>query len=296
MARIREARDFLETLLRARQWPEAWQAMRDLEVKAILDWDDGGFYHDELAPYNRRFYFHEFVAALHRHQLEYLGEAEPHEMFDLSQGPEGLAGDFLDRIQRLDFLMARRFHQALVCRSERPLNRAVTPEQMSGFLFSSSARRDDSGHIEGLRGVRITSAGEASSRVALALGEVYPRPLAFDELLPYAGSPEALSEILFPLALSGFAGFHVYGFPCEERVTERPRACRLVRYQAARSRFVTNARHVTVELDEMCRRLVQLADGTRSHREIAAALGPEGAHDQVVPTLKLMASRALLDG
>ncbi len=294
--RIRQAREFLGTLLESHHWPKAWGEMRDHEVKAMLKWNDGSLYHDELAPFNQRFYLHEFAAAAQRHQLQYLGEAEPHEMFDPSRGMDGLAGDVLERVEHLDFLKARRFHQALVCRAERSLNRSIAAQQMPGFLFSSCARREDDGKIAGLRGVRITAADEVNSAVALALGEVYPLPLTFNELVPYVGNEEALCEILFALAITGFADLHVYHFPCEERVSDRPRASRLARYQAARSPFVTTARHGAVELDEIGRRLVQLADGTRTQAEIAAALGAEMELDRVVSGLKWMASRALLEG
>lgn len=294
--RIRQARELLESLLVTHHWPKAWQEMRDREVKAMLKWHDGSLYHDELAPFNQRFYLHEFAAAAGRHQLQYLGEADPHQMFDPSQGAEGLAGGVLERMQHLDFLKARRFHQALVCRAERTLNRSITPQQMSGFLFSSSGRREDDGQIAGLRGVRISEADEASCSVALALGAVYPLPAAFEELVPYVGNEEVLCEILFALVITGFADLHVFDFPCEERVTERPRVSRLARYQAALSAFVTTARHDTVELDEIGRRLVQLADGTRGVAEIAQALGSEIEPERVVSGLKWMASRALLEG
>ncbi len=294
VARIRQARAFLETLLSTHYWPKDWRPMRDSEVKALLNLQDGGLYHDELAQFNQRFYFHEFLAAAHRHRLEYLGEAEPYHMFDLSESHGGPVHNFLERVQYLDFLKARRFHQALVCRAERPLNRAVTPQQMSGFLFSSSAQRVENGRIEGLRGVSLSDADEVSSRIALTLGQVYPLPVAFDELLPYTGNKEALAEILFALVVTGFADLHVYSFPCETRLTERPCVSRLVRYQAARSPFVTSARHETIELDQMGQRLVELADGTRSQAEIAEALGPE-ALDNVVAGLKWMAAHALLE-
>ncbi len=195
--RIRQAREFLEFLQRVRLLSAPWQALRDHEVKLLLDRDDGGLYHDELAECNQRFYFHEFAAAARRHGLEYLGEAEPHEMFDPTGALAGFEGDLVEREQYLDFLKARRFRQTLLCRAERPLRRQISPEQMREFLFSAPARRLENGQIEGARGVCITPANEAAARVALALGEVHPLPLPFEDLVPYAGGVEALSEIAY---------------------------------------------------------------------------------------------------
>jgi SAM-dependent methyltransferase len=295
VARISQAREFLQTLLRTHLGPAEWEAQRDSEIKGLLAKDDGSLYHDDLAEINQRFYFHEFIAAAHLHRLQYVGEAEPHQMFDPTGALAAFEGDFLEREQQLDFLKTRRFRQNLLCRSERPLTREISPQQMRGFLFSAPARQLENGSVEGSRGARV-SGNEAALRVAMAIGEVYPLPASFEELVPYASDEDTLGEILCAFLIGGFADLHVYGFPCEERVTERPRASRLVRSQAARSEMVTNACHISVQLDELGRRIVELADGTRTQAEIADGLGVEGAHEMLPARLEWMASRALLEG
>ena len=64
----------------------------------------------------------------------------------------------------------------------------------------------------------------------------------------------------------------MHDFPCQEVVTARPCASRLVRYQAALGGNVTNACHLPVSLDEIGRSLASLLDGTRTHAEIARDL------------------------
>jgi SAM-dependent methyltransferase len=295
-ARLAQAREFLRLLARARLLSPPWQALRDHEVKALLARDPGSFYHDELAPRNQRFYFHEFIAAARHHGLQYLGEAEPHEMFDPARLLAGFAGDFVEREQHLDFLKARRFRQTLLCRAETTLRRETSPQQMHEFLFSAPARRLANGQIEGARRVRISPPSEPVREVALALGEVDPLPLAFDELIPYAGSAQLLEEILYSMATAGFADLHVFDFPCQDSVSERPRAARLVRYQAARSPYVTSACHIAVELNEAERRLVALLDGTRTHGELAAALPVKAGRGWLKARMEQMAGRGLLEG
>jgi len=60
---------------------------------------------------------------------------------------------------------------------------------------------------------RITTVNEAAVRVAIALGEVHPLPLPFEDLAPYAGGVEVLSEIAFELTTAGFVDLHVFDFP-----------------------------------------------------------------------------------
>ena len=294
--RIAPARELLEMLYEVRRVSPAWQALREIEFTALLERDDAELYHDELNEWNERFYFHEFAAAARRHGLEYLGEAEPHEMFDAPGLLGDFEGDIVEFEQYLDFFKARRFRQTLLCRQEAPIRRQTSPEQMEDFLFSAPARRLDNGRIEGARGISISAENEAAARVALALGEVDPLPLLFDDLVPYAGSPEALGEILYEFLVVGFADLHVFDFPCEDSVTERPRASRLARYQAERTSDVTSACHMVVHIDDLGLKLLRLLDGTRTHDQLAADLQVENADALLRPSLQWMAAHGLLEG
>jgi hypothetical protein len=135
------------------------------------------------------------------------------------------------------------------------------------------------------------------------MGETYPLPLAFNELVPYAGSRDALQTILFGLTTGGFADLHVFDFPCEETVTSKPAASRLARHQATTSKFVTSACHRVVELDDVGRELVLLLDGTRDHeqlaRDLAAVSGApplEKIREHLSTSLEWLAGVALLEG
>lgn len=294
--RMGQARQFLENLLKVRGPSQPWLAVRDEEARLILDQEDASLYHDDLAEWNQCFYFHEFAAAAGRHGLQYLGEAELHKMFDPKGTVGAFQGDLIDYEQYLDFMNPRRFRRTLLCRADRPLRRQISPEPMLGFLFSAPGRRLENGQIEGARKVCIETSNEAVISVATALGEVYPLPAPFEKLVSYAGSAEVLSQMLYEMMLLGFVNLHVFDFPCQRTVTERPRASRLVRYQAPRSKAVASACHIATNLDDVSRRLVELLDGTRSHDELAAALDVENAREALGPCLERMATHGLLEG
>jgi hypothetical protein len=95
------------------------------------------------------------------------------------------------------------------------------------------------------------------------LHDAAPLPVAFDELIPYAGGKRALREILFAFLRAGCVDIHVHDFPCEETASERPRVSQLARYQAATSELLTNACHALVRLDPRARRMLPGLDGTR---------------------------------
>jgi SAM-dependent methyltransferase len=204
---------------------------------------DDLLFHDVMAEVSDPSWFHEFVEHAARHRLQFLGEADPHEMFDL----RGCLLD-VDGEQREDWRKQRSFRQTLLCLSEVTLRRRVNAARMDRFLFS-----------ENPHGHRV-SGGEA---VAQALHDAAPLPVEFDELIPYAGGRRALREILFGLLRAGCVDLHVHDFPCEESAGERPRASVLARYQAVSRDVVTNACHVLVRLDARTRRVLPGLNGTR---------------------------------
>jgi SAM-dependent methyltransferase len=278
--RIAEARRLLERLDHA-------------EATSLMEQGDDSLFHDDLAPINDPVWFREFAAHAQRHGLQYLGEADSHKTFHTAMAEaQEEAADVIEREQYVDFLKLRRFRQTLLCRQEIALDRATGPARMDEFLFSENTGAQ-----------RISSGDRAVEAVAQALRDTAPLPAPFEELIPYAGNRELLREILFALLTAGCLNLHVHGFPCQETVTERPRASRLARYQAAGEGNVTNACHLPVELDVIARHLVRLLDGTRTHDEIARDLaaiegGPslEEVRRYLPSSLDWLARLALLEG
>jgi hypothetical protein len=258
----------------AKMLAEARQLLAQLpheEAASLLEQDDDILFHDDLAPINHPVWFHEFAAHAARHKLQYLGEADPHEMFDPREIP---ASTLLDREQYLDFLKLRRFRQTLLCRSEVRLTHNANATDMDRFLFSANPH-----------GRRLPGEDRAVEAVVQAIDDAAPLPLEFDDLVPYAGSPAALREILFSLTISGCVDLNVYAFPCQEEVTTRPRASRLARYQAVESSIVTNACHIPVQLDPAAHKLLLRLDGSRTRSTLARHRG----------TLSWLARMALLE-
>lgn len=285
--RIGAVRGLLNDLQNRAGMPEGLLA----EIRAVLERNDAGIYHDDLAAINQPVYLHEFVEHAARHGLQYLGDA------DLAV--TGLEPGSVEREQYLDFLHMRRFRHTLLCHEGTEL-REPPPDALDDFLYSSGALLAE-GRWVAASGASLATADDKVHGLLQALADCYPLPAPFDDLLPYAGPPGALREILRKLVAGGFAELHVYDFPCEEGVTEHPRASRLARLQAISSQRVTNLCHQVVELDEIGRRLLVLLDGTRDHAAIARDLAggadaPAAEIERHLPSsLEWMARMALLE-
>jgi len=249
----------------------AWQPMIENEVRSSLNLDPGWLYHDEIAPINDPFLIRDFAARAARHSLQYLGDAQPHLMFDSRVPLDWVGGDVIEREQYFDFLCFRSFRMTLLCRSEVALARPPGPEQMDQFYFASSAR-EANGQIQGLHSVCMKNPPEPVARVARAMGAVYPQPLSFQELLAPAGDPDALRTILFMLVTSGFAALHTHRDKPPGPLRSHPRANRLARWESAVMGVVTWCDHQPRALDSLTRALIDLMDGTRDFDSIAKHL------------------------
>ncbi len=265
-ARLLAARRFLRLLLESELAAGAWRALLEAEARRLLDKEDDALFHDDLAPVNHAVSILQFAAHAARHRLQYLAEAEPHQIFDHRGMLRGFKGSRLAREARLDCLKLRRFRQTLLCRREVKLAASPDPRRMPDFFFSGVRQHPETG------GVQVASSDPAVRNVVQALDDVYPLPLPFAELVPYAGGGKAAREILFHLVAGGAANLHAYDFPCAGEAGACPRASALARYQAARSTRVTSLCHLTVELDDFARAVLRQLDGRRGADSIAAAV------------------------
>jgi SAM-dependent methyltransferase len=300
--RIVRARSLLRMLADARTVTSGWQTMIDEEVRLMSTDEEGWFFHDDLAPVNDAFHVRDFAVRAARHSLQYLGDAQPHLMFDSRISLGWVGGGVIEREQYFDFLCLRPFRQTLLCASEVRLERPATAERMDGFLFSSPARQSN-GQVEGLNSACLAEPPESVARVAAAMGAVYPQPVPFDELLESVGDREALRGILFALIGSGFAEFHVHDFAPRASVGPRPLASRLARWETAHTGSVTYSRHTVNKLDGIVRALIEQLDGTRDLDELAAGLAKvEGAppfaaiRERLPEVLAHMRRTGLLEG
>jgi len=277
-------------------------------------------YHDDLAEVNEGVYFHEFVSDAKRHGLQFLSEAVLSDMDDarfpeeVREGLSGLAhGDVIRREQYLDFLKCRVFRQTLLCRSELSPGHEVEDLNLDEFYIASSARAESpqpdfsSGKVEqfsGLKGGSLRTDHPAAKAALVALGDVYPMALTWEELLTEARQRlsiqglepdvEVLKEILIGACKRGLVQLSVHRPAFVLKASERPLASGLARLQATKGKSVVNLVHESVHLDdELSRNFLQLLDGTHDQAAlveellaIARRANPEVTVEQVASAVE----------
>ncbi len=315
-------------------WRNPEDSGRDLlraEFERILGYEPGHLYHDDLADYNVPVYFRDFMDQASRHSLQYLGEADYHEMFGPPDTGTGASGARIppdsDRVefeQYLDFLRCRRFRQTLLCHDGIVLDRTTPPPRLNGLYVASPLRAESAApdftpgkgeRFLGPKGSQIETDFPAAKAALVALAQVYPASLGFGELLKRSRAlaaagrtngddwpshiAEELGRMLLRLyqvnAVELYAGCSRF----TTELSERPEASRLVREQLKTDRVVISQLHRRVEIpDERLGRLLQLADGTRDiatlHRDLTVAAGAEVKLESMVQNLRNGASVALM--
>lgn len=304
--KVHQALALARFLAESREDPDLFGQLLKDELERLMRTSPNYVFHDVLAPINEPSYFSDFVAHAGRHRLQYLGEADFHEMLDHGFKPEvastlsRLSGNRIQREQYLDFVKCRRFRQTLLCHDDQRLDLALRSEQAAGFYVASMARPvspqpDLQGStpekFEGPKAASLTTNSPLAKNALHILGELWPEPLHFDELLARVrqriqghGAREKGAVEQDPLELGrtvmqayavGLAELHTYLPSYARKAGDRPAASALARFQARHGGFVTSLYHTSMSVeDALARQLVLLLDGSRDRAALLESLLP----------------------
>jgi len=301
--RIAQARALAQFMADCPQTAGSDAAVLAGEMRAVLDHSPGLLFHDDLAITNAPVYFREFAGHARRHRLQFLAEANFHEMQPQAYPPEVarqirlLADESVVQMEQyLDFLRNRRFRQTLLCREDVALDRRLRREAVRGLRFASSARPTVERPDVDSPDVIVEFHGRGDSRLAtdhplakaamLELGQAWPRQVGFDDLLRIirpgpvtADETGALIDILLAAYTAGLVELSTHSPHFVLEPGPRPTASPVARLQLEHGSFVASLRHTSVYIeDDLGRRLLRLMDGTRTldvlRRELEAQTSP----------------------
>jgi methyltransferase-like protein len=267
------------------------------ELSLLKNKADGYFFHDHLEIDNDAFYFFQFERHLRSKELRYLGEANVSEMRPSGFPPEvrgvlaKLAPTQIELEQYLDFLRNRTFRQTLVCHGRQRPTYTLNPETITRCHVASAYRpvaaqpdfgENTAAEFVGPAGEKTATREPIVKAAMCCLAEAWPQALPFETLcqqartrLGSAADPQLASRDTLTLGsafLSAYAGtssgmieLRSRPLPVAGRVSDRPTASPLVRWQAVQGEEgrVTNLRHERLSVSEPARKLLPLLDGSR---------------------------------
>ena len=279
----------------------------DAYARSMASREDGFLLHDELAPVNDPVYFYEFSEHLERHGLAYLAEADFPEVMAARLAPEAadgvqhMARTLVEREQYMDFLRDRGFRQSLLSHvatvGQRDLS--IDADRYRRFFVDSRATpvgeveiaSDSVARFEVSKAVFLATNHPVSKAAMMVLDEVFPLPVAFDDLfaralgLVYGELEVGDAEIeqdraaLAGTLLRGFAqdlsliSLSISAPAFVAVISPRPEASSLARYRAGQGqRTVVNLAHRQIALDPLSASLLPLLDGRHSREELVEEL------------------------
>ena len=296
---VAQARRFLDTFSRWQGQGEGYAEIIRGQIARLEKTPDYVLYHDDLAEHTRAFSLSGFLERAGACGLRYLTEASFADTRYEGVPPEVQAevaaavSSREDREQILDYLSGRAFRRTLLCRAVVALDGAPDADAVAEMAVLGRFRplaepglADDAPlEFEGADGKRITAAHRLVKAALVLLGEFWPRPLAFADLLDQARSrcvrvsADAEEErrqfcrFLFGAYAGGVVDLNLDPPRAAARAGDRPRVFALARAQAARGGELTSVPGFTVHMDDpFSRHLLRLLDGSRDRAGIAASL------------------------
>ena len=320
--RIEQARAFLDYLAMGTLDPKSSYARLLKEEAELLRQTPKNYvFHEHLEDVNQPFYFHQFADRVAAHGLQYIWESyfgdRAGRLRNEAKGTlDRLSSDLIRREQNIDFLINRRFRMSLLCHGDVALDRSLPPQRlMSGFLFTGVALPESSRVDIGSPAKESFRAPEGEvitvdhpiCKAALAcLHESIPQVLSFDELcdavrarlegamdivpLPDDQLRPAIAELLRECVWPRLVAIDVHPRAANTRVSERPVASPVARYQAKSSNHVANLRHENIALSPTDRHILKLLDGQRDRAALMDALVDMAQAGQIQITSKVTRS------
>lgn len=269
--------------------------------------------HDEMEAINAPCYFHEFMARVQPHGLQYLAEAHfPYVMpsnlpASISRGIGSMSESLIDIEQYMDFVRNRTFRQTLLCHDDITIDRRLKVERLKGMAVSSPARIGELTDEERKPGAEKFIAADGISFVTTDaitkaafrhLIERWPHIITIDELIETARAKVYAYQVPATTWEQDFANvgtqllqaysrtidmidLHTYVPRYATTVSERPIMSVVAREQAKHGNVVTTMRHENAELDNTSIFLTRYLDGTHDRDALleklkSAVVLPEG--------------------
>jgi methyltransferase-like protein len=269
------------------------------EAKVLANQPDHYLRHDHIEETNIQFYFHEFSQKAQARELQYLGDANLPTMY-LGNMPAKVVeklqaiNDIVRTEQYMDFISNRRFRCTLLCHQAVKLNRNLNNEDLKNFYLSmvvdpEKALKDidiNDGtealkfYINSSSETFITTSSPIMKAIFYSLAENRNYSLKVDQLVKLAteklndGDRVAVKNELISngmkLVLAGYMNICSEPTTFTNKLTDKPKASKLVQYQAERMPgfWVTNQKHERLGINLFEKYVLRYLDGNNTKEEI----------------------------
>lgn len=321
--------NFLAKIVPDKVHPYA-EVVRD-EAERISRNTDAYLYHEHLEADNAPVYFHQFMAHVSQHGLQFVGEVEErrrqHELDpEMRKQLEQSASTIVELEQMYDFVWNRTFRKTVLCHEGLTIPRRPTAEILLSLHASAAVRPNtesislDPDHVVEFVNPDGVTMSTNSPFVKAMLWELHrywpghmPIPVLIERVAESLGSrwkedpargEKVLYQTLLEFFLSGLIDLSTNPVDFVIDAGERPVGLPLARRFARQSEVLPNARHQLSPVSPFDRFVLTHLDGSRSRAELATLLkeaiasgqieSPDGEGDPLLASLHRLGRSALL--
>jgi methyltransferase-like protein/2-polyprenyl-3-methyl-5-hydroxy-6-metoxy-1,4-benzoquinol methylase len=291
-ARIARARNYVERLgARVARGADAYTVSFQRELEFLRLVPDSVLLHEQLEDFNEPLLLSEFVRRAHAHGLAYLTDASPEKNSWANPDEPGdrPRAEVVRQEQEVDFIIGRTFRRSLLCRGGVPIDLTKRAEIAADLYVGLRGDETDpnSDADESAPGVRVFRSPEGarvgtSSPFLLAMFDelmsASPRVVHFRDLVDgirrrldgaaLDDDVAALPTTLLRMVQVGMLGFVSAPGDLTTRVSDRPSASALARWEASQRLPVTNRLHLVENLPPIGLFLLSYLDGTRDRDQL----------------------------
>ncbi len=256
-------------------------------------------YHEYLEDYNEPLLLQEFIAGAKRCGLDYLCDIDlaiqlPGYLGEQAEQVLSMVDDPLERLQQVDFLLNRKFHQSLLCHKEQQPARFPDIQPLREFAWVADLQPPKKLDLRRSKPAPFTHQGgqrhEVSQPLAKAavaiMSENFPRLVPFEQLLEQAANrvrghggvvdsereTEMLEE-LFALYAMGI----IHARPLEMMDSDDELAGwqmdRVARLGILRGdQHIPTCHHASVNLDSFAAKVIRYLDGETDRKRLLQKL------------------------
>lgn len=304
--RVQRARSFLETIANsAPRNDSVYSALLQEEVALLRAATDSYFMHEELESENHPVYFTEFMRRATAAGLQYVSESAPtltdaQMTNEVKETLRSWSNDQLQYEQYLDFVRNRTFRKTVLCHAGRavaaePLADGIPSMWLRARCFADpeapDAKQPGVEVFRTVEGVAATMSHPVVRAALHVLVDAAPAAMPFTDLIERARARDEVKEttVTEPLladamlrcALVRMLDLTTHPECCATRISERPVASPLARFEARTEPVVTSLLHVEVKLSDFDKFVLRLLDGTRDRANIVGDVLNAAARGEV---------------
>ncbi|MCV6637774.1 class I SAM-dependent methyltransferase [Candidatus Albibeggiatoa sp. nov. NOAA] len=257
----------------------------------LIDLDDDYFAHEHLEPNNYTPYFHEFMQHALQHNLQYVTDAniqfcqENYHFPDIEQ----IGSEFIQQEQYMDGLKNRAYRESVLCHADIELSPKIQLDQLLNKLYFTAPLQPlqtedlfftETCLIKTLHADVVSLVEQPFLKlVCHYLAESYPQTLSFSELIQNietqlsqalsSDEKQDIQQFIVDIYLQGHLKIYTQAFSHQHKLQK---ALPLTRWQASRSKVVTNYFGHSYQLGLAARQILQHLDGNQQQADLVKVL------------------------